>query len=92
VVPEIVKQAWGVVKMHEISSSLLACSLSAKSFLLASSFQSSLNPCRITTHRQHSDNIGNFIHDFVINGIRKSPGKHSVKTIFSVMNAGMDYQ
>lgn len=59
---------------------------------LAPSLQLSLNPYRMAAHWQYRDNIGNFIHDIVIDGIRKSLGKHSVKTILPFMNACVNYQ
>ncbi len=63
---------------------------SQRNRLLAPSLHFSLNPCRITTHWQDLYNVSNVIHNFVLNGIGKSLGKHSVETMLSIMNACID--
>jgi hypothetical protein len=40
---------------------------------------------------QHRDNMYNSILNFVIDGIGKSFGKHSIKTIAFIMNTCIDY-
>jgi hypothetical protein len=53
----------------------------------SSFFEFFLDQFRVLAHRQYGNNINTFLIDRVIDGVWKSLGRHSVKTMLMRMNA-----